>query len=124
MSGEGHGDRLGEVRQIILPVDDVPSASRWVQSVLGLPLRFADGDRFAVFDAGAVSIALAAPQEQAAPGEVAIGVRVDAVEAARDRVAAAGSAYGEITTGAHEQRLTFTAPGGARFVAYSPLPPR
>lgn len=113
-------EKLGDLRQVILSVDDVPAATKWVQEALGLPLRFTDGERYAAFDAGSVTLALAAPDDQVGSGATSIAIRVGSISAARERLTSAGSAPGPDEVGRHEVRMPFTAPGGAQFVAYAP----
>src|SRR5579863_7877563 len=81
---------LGAVRQIIIPVDDVDGAVRHYCDGLGLELRFQDGARWAALALGELTLALAGPGEQPAPGEPALGVKVGDVDAAVQAITAAG----------------------------------
>jgi predicted enzyme related to lactoylglutathione lyase len=108
---------LGSVGHVILPVADVDVAARFFEEVLGLPLRFRDGDRYAAFDAGGATLALASAAEQPAPGRVAVALRVADVEAARARLAPSCE-VGEMVESEHERRVSFTDPDGNTFVVY------
>lgn len=108
---------LGSLGHVVLPVSDMDRAVRFCAEVLGLPMRFRDGDRYAAFDAGGATLALAAPAEQSAQGHVTIALRVDDVETARARLAPAAE-VGEVVESGHERRVSFTDPDGNAFVVY------
>jgi len=108
---------LGRLGHVILPVSDMDRAVQFCAEVLGLELRFRDGDRYAAFDAGGATLALAAPAEQSAPGRVTVALRVDDVTAARARLAPA-TEVGAVQDSAHERRVSFTDPDGNAFVIY------
>jgi predicted enzyme related to lactoylglutathione lyase len=119
-TGEGAQVELGH---IILPVADLDAALAFCSDALALPLKFRDGARYAALDGGRGTLALAAPEEQAVPGQVVIGLRVDDLDAVEARLVEAGaSIVGERVESAHERRLTFLDPDGNAFVAYEPLP--
>ncbi len=118
MSG---GTELGHV---ILPVADLDAALTFCEQALGLPLKFRDGTRYAAFDGGRGTLALADTSEQPVAGVVAIGLRVDDLDAVEDRVReAGGTIVGERVESAHERRFTFRDPDGNVFVAYEPTVP-
>lgn len=114
---------LGRVGHVLLPTDDLDAALRFYGDVLGLPLRFRDGDRYAALDGGGTTIALAAPEEQPAVGRTAIGLKVDDVRATAERLRAAGiTLLGEVEETDHELRVGFRDPDGNVFVAYASKP--
>lgn len=110
---------LGRLGHVILPVADFEASVRFCRDVLGLPLRFRDGDRYAAFDAGGATIALATPDEQSSPGRIELAIRVDDIDAARSRVEDAVE-VGELAESQHERRAPFTDPAGNAFVLYQP----
>ena len=111
-----------ELGHIILPVADLDAALGFCEQALGLPLRFRDGTRYAAFDGGRGTLALAGPDEQPVAGTIAIGLKVDDLDAVERRVREAGATIvGELTESAHERRLTFLDPDGNVFVAYQPI---
>lgn len=111
-----HPPHLGHV---VLPVADVGRATAFCQEALGLPLRFRDGDRYAALEGGGAAIALAAAQEQVEAGEVSIGLKVDALDAAADRARNAGArVLGDIVETSHDRRLAVADPDGNIFVLY------
>jgi len=109
-----------KVGHILLPVDDLDRALAFYRDVLGLKVRFQDGDRYAALDGGGTTIALAASGEQPVPGRPALGLKVPDVTAAADGLRAAGALVGDVTTGGHEHRATLHDPDGNVLVLYGP----
>ena len=108
-----------QLRQVVHPVDDVPAAVEFYSSVLGLPTRFVDGDRYAALDAGPATLAIAADTEAVA-GIAAAAFKVDDVDAFVDRVVEAGGhVIQEATDGPHERRAVIGDPWGNRVIAYA-----
>ncbi|GII78199.1 hypothetical protein Sru01_31810 [Sphaerisporangium rufum] len=113
-----HVQKLGNV---LIPVDDLDKALDFYTGGLGLSLRFRDGDRFAMLDAGGVTIALAARAEQVAGAVTAPSYKVADVPAAAAELAAAGAeVVSGPATGPHEIRAVLRDPSGNDFVLYSP----
>ncbi|MFF1680412.1 VOC family protein [Streptomyces sp. NPDC058256] len=110
-----------QLRQVVHPVDDVSAAVEFYGVVLGLPTRFVDGDRYAAFDAGPSTLAVAADAEDVA-GVVAAAFKVDDIEAFLDRLAAVG---GQVVQGPvdgpHERRVVISDPWGNRLIVYAAL---
>lgn len=114
---------LGSLGHVILPVADIGAAVELIENALGLPLRFRDGDRYAAFDAGGATLALAAAEEQVVEGRVAIALRVSDISAARARLLEAGACdVGDVLERDHEWRVTFADGDGNPFVAYQSKP--
>ena len=118
-------EALGKLRTLVLAVDDLNAACAFYTDVLGFPLRFRDGDRWAQLDAGGIDIALAAGGERPATG-IALSLKVGDVAAALDRVrSGGGEVAGEPARGAHEIRASFTDRDGHLIYLYSSVePPR
>ena len=113
---------LGALRQVIVPVADVVQAAEAIAAQLGLELRFRDGDRWAAFDAGGLTLALAGPGEQPAGGGIALGVKVADLDAALERVAAeGGEVLEDVREGEHERRATCRDRFGATLALYQSL---
>jgi catechol 2,3-dioxygenase-like lactoylglutathione lyase family enzyme len=111
---------IQKVGNVFYVVDDMDAAVDYYGATLGLRLKFRDGDRWAAFDAGGTTVALAAVEEAggAAPGSGGVvSFRVADVEA---WVEEAGVAAGHVEVGPHEKRVRLTDPAGNRFVVYSP----
>ena len=111
------------VGHVIVPVDDLDAALAFYADALGFDLRFRDGDRYAAVHDGTATLALAAPGEQPAPGRTTIGLKVDDVQVAADRLAARGYAVGPLTEGGHELRAAVHDPFGNALVLYGPARP-
>lgn len=109
-----------KIGHIMIPCADIEASLSFYTDVLGLTLRFRDGDRYAALDGAGTTLALVAPSEQPVPGQVAIGLRVDDVETEKLRISAAGGDVGPLTSSEHEDRRTVTAPEGTTFVLYAP----
>lgn len=119
MSG-GDAPALGHV---MLPVDDLDAVLPFFTEVLGLPLRFRDGSRYAALAAGNGTIALLDPTEQPAPGEIAIGLKADDLERLEETVRRAGvEIVRPLAETEHERSFAFRAPNGSVLVAYCPRP--
>lgn len=110
-----------QLRQVVHPVDDVPAAVAFYSSVLGLPTRFVDGDRYAALDGGAATLAIAADTEAVA-GIAAAAFKVEDVDAFVERVVEAGGhVIQEAADGPHERRAVVGDPWGNRVIAYAAL---
>lgn len=114
-----HAQKLGNV---LIPVDDLDKAVTFYTEVLGLKLKFRDGDRFAAMDGGGVTIALATSAEQVAGAVTAPSYKVgDVTEAVRDLTAAGAELVSGPEAGPHETRAVLRDPSGNIFVLYAPL---
>ena len=110
---------IGRVGNIILPVSDLDRAVAFLGDVIGLPLKFRDGDRWAAFDAGGLTLAVAGPEEHPPGGLPAVSFKVEDVDAAAARLVEAGAdVVGEPVRGEHEARLAFRDPDGNVFFVY------
>ncbi|MBI4944202.1 MAG: VOC family protein [Actinobacteria bacterium] len=110
-----------QLRQVVHPVDDIAAAVAFYGAALGLPTRFVDGDRYAAFDAGGATLAVAAETEDVA-GIAAAAFKVDDVDAAATRLLAAGGQviHGPVD-GPHERRVLASDPWGNRVILYASL---
>jgi predicted enzyme related to lactoylglutathione lyase len=97
---DGHGDGLGPIMQILVPVNDVDRAADFYEQVLGLPLLFKyPGTAF--FDADGVRLYLARPTEPNFDGRASIYFRVEDVSGMFERLVAAGATARTKPTIAH-----------------------
>jgi predicted enzyme related to lactoylglutathione lyase len=121
VTGPGPEARALKVGNVLVPVADLDAAIGFYSGVLGLAVRFRDGDRFAALDGGGVTVALVAPEEQVAGTATAPSYKVGDVAAA---VAALTDAGAELVrgpeTGPHETRAVLRDPSGNVLVLYSP----
>lgn len=110
-----------QLRTVQLPVEDIGTAVAFYTGTLGWSLRFRDGDRYAVLDAGGIGVALAAPAEQVVPGRPALNLKVPDVPAALETlVAAGGRVLVPPVEGAHEIRAAVADSAGNVLVVYAP----
>jgi predicted enzyme related to lactoylglutathione lyase len=118
-SGDLH--TMGKLRQIILPVEDVGAAVAHYRDALGLELRFEDGDRWAVLDAGELALALAGPGEHPSGTVPALGVKVADVDAAlRELVDGGATVLESPRDAAHERRAACRDRFGTVLALYAP----
>jgi catechol 2,3-dioxygenase-like lactoylglutathione lyase family enzyme len=111
------GVRLGHV---LLPVDDMDAAIAFYTGVLGLPLKFRDGSRYAALAAGDGTIALLDPSEQPVRNEVAIGLTADDVDEMHRTLLDAGvEIVRPLADTEHERSFAFRAPNGTMLVIYA-----
>jgi len=110
-----------QLRHVVHPVDDVPEAIEFYGTVLGLPTRFVDGERYAAFDAGPSTFAVAADTEDVA-GVAAAAFKVDDIAEFLDRLGAVGGQIIEgPADGPHERRVVISDPWGNRMIVYAAL---
>ncbi len=104
---------------VIHPVDDLERAIRFYREVLELPQKFRDGDRFCAFDAGGVTLALAAAGERLCDAP-AVSLEVADLDAALRRLEAGGARLLRgPESGPHERRALLADPAGNAFVVYA-----
>lgn len=104
----------------VFPVPDLAGAVETWTAVLGVAPTFVDGDRWAQFDLDGRRLALAGSDRVAErPG---LMVKVADLDAARERLAAAGLAFGPVEQGPHERRSVADGPGGWPVVLYAASP--
>lgn len=112
-----------QLRNIVWPVPDVSVALAFYRDVVGLPVKFVDGDRYAALDAGGITLALASAAEDLTDGVPAFSLRVDDLaEAVAELTAAGATVVTPPTAGPHELRAVLRDPAGQLFIAYSALP--
>ena len=86
MAEKAEIQRIGNV---YFPVQDVEAAVRFYQEVLGLTLKFRDGDRWVAFDVAGATLAVAGPEE------VPLGGNTPAYQFAAQTLSAAAKANAE-----------------------------
>ncbi len=113
-------ERLGNVFYV---VDDMQAAVGFYQDVLRLRLTFQDGDRWAAFDVGGTTLALAGRNAGSPAGAGAtVSLRVADVEEWQQEAVARGFTLGAVKVGPHERTIEVIDPAGNRLLVYSPLP--
>ena len=114
---------IGRLGNIILPVEDLGKAVAFYQETLGLPLKFRDGERWAAFDAGGTTLALAAGAERPPGNVIALSFKVENVAAAMDRAVGDGATLvSPAAEGPHEIRGAVKDRAGHLIYFYSSRP--
>ncbi|HEV7661987.1 MAG TPA: VOC family protein [Chloroflexota bacterium] len=109
-------ERIGNV---FYRTTDMDAAVRFYGEVLGFKLKLRDGDRWAAFDAGGMTLALegGAP---GGPGGSTVSLRCDRLDEVVSSLREKGAQVSEIETGPHERKAKLTDPAGNQLVLYEP----
>jgi predicted enzyme related to lactoylglutathione lyase len=111
MNMSGKARRL---QNVYLVARDVAAQSSFYEGILGLPLKFRDGERWAQYDAGGAGFAIACAEE-ARPAEAgAVMVfEIDDLEGIEESVVGAGGRVeGRRDMGSHGSVLSLRDPEG------------
>lgn len=100
-------------------VQDMDAAVRFYTEVLGFALKLRDGDRWAAFDVGGMTLAVEGGAA-GGPGGATVSLRVDDLGAVVAALKSKGATVGDIEKGAHEQRARLVDPAGNQLVLYAP----
>lgn len=107
------------IGNVMYPVADVEAAAAFYRRALTLPVKFVDGVRFAMLDAG-IPLALAGPGEDLAGTSVAASFKVIDVNTSLEAILNAGGTLRVApTAGPHETRAVAEDPWGNAFVLYT-----
>lgn len=112
---------VGQLRQIVIAVDDLDEALELFQEEFGLALRFRDGDRYAALELAGLTLALVGQADRVSSDSIALGCKVPQIEEAVSSLARRGWApEGEVSTGLHERRALVRKSSGLPMVLYQP----
>ncbi len=107
---------------LIAPTDDLEGALRLFRDVLGLKVKFQDGNRYAALDYGGQTLGLVSGEEKIVSG-VAMAFRVADVETAVASLVAGGAALRRRPeTGPHEVRAVLMTADGTEIVVSAKRP--
>ena len=110
-----------KIGNVIVAVSDMDAACAFYGDAMGLKEKFRDGDRFAAYDGGGVTLALVAGEEDVTGGITAPSFKVaDVAGAVADLVAAGAKVVMPATEGPHETRAVIHDPSGNTLVLYGP----
>lgn len=109
------------LRGMILNVEDMDTQCGFYEDLFG-PLKFRDGDRFAVLDGGGTTVNFAGGSERGALPTALTAKVTDVYAAVAAAVSAGGTRVSPPERGPHEIRATVADPAGHHIVFYSPLP--
>ena len=111
-------ERIGNV---YYRVGDMNAAVDFYERILGLKLKFRDGDNWAAFDVAGMTLALEGAPGSGGSGGATVSLRADDLDGLVAQLRQQGATVGEIVTGPHERRADLTDPSGNRLVLYEPL---
>jgi predicted enzyme related to lactoylglutathione lyase len=112
-------ERIGNV---FYRVSDMDAAVEFYGQTLGLTQKFRDGDNWAAFDVGGVTLALeGASGPIPAGGGATVSLRVEGLDDLVASLRAAGARVGAVVAGGHERRASLTDPSGNTLVLYEPM---
>jgi predicted enzyme related to lactoylglutathione lyase len=107
-------EKLGNV---FYRVRDMDAAVTFYAQVLGLPLKFRDGNNWAAFDVAGVTLAL---EGGGSASGATVSLRVKGLDDVIRQLRQAGATVSDPTDGAHERRAELTDPSGNTLVLYEP----
>ena len=96
-------------------VNNMDQAVNFYQAILGLDVKFRDGDRWTQFDVNGVGVALADPSEGSVPpgGGATVVLEVEELGEMRDKLAQNGVTVNEtVDMGGHGKYFTAVDPAG------------
>jgi hypothetical protein len=111
-----------ELKNLLLTAPDMDAQLAGFATLAAEP-QFRDGDRYAVLDPASaqVGIALAAPEDHPAPGELVLTAKAAHVQAAADELVTAGAQLVKpLHEGGHEVRALVRLTGGLLVMIYGP----
>jgi predicted enzyme related to lactoylglutathione lyase len=105
---------IQRIGNVFYRATDMDAAVRFYSEVLGLSMKFRDGDNWAAFDVGGATLAL----EGGTPRGATVSLRVDEISVVVEQLRARGANVSDVQTGAHELRATLTDPEGNELILY------
>jgi flavin reductase len=111
------------VGNVIYPVADMARAVTFYRDIVGLQLKFQDGDKWAAFDCRGTTLALERrATEKGAARRVKVSLKASGdLEALVSKLRGAGASVGAVSTGAHERTATLTDADGNQTILYASL---
>jgi catechol 2,3-dioxygenase-like lactoylglutathione lyase family enzyme len=110
---------IQRIGNVFYRVPDIDVAVHFYTQVLGLALKFRDGDRWAAFDVGGATLALEGGGP-GGPGGATVSLRVDGLDAVVADLRAKGATVSGVHTGPHEGRAEVVDPAGNQLILYEP----
>jgi catechol 2,3-dioxygenase-like lactoylglutathione lyase family enzyme len=107
---------IQRIGNVFYRASDMEAAVKFYSEVLGLQLKFRDGDNWAAIDINGMTFAL----EGGAPQGARVSLRVDGLSALVTDLRARGANVSDVVAGPHENRATLTDPAGNQLVLYQP----
>jgi catechol 2,3-dioxygenase-like lactoylglutathione lyase family enzyme len=110
---------IQRIGNVFYRVPDMDAAVHFYRDVLGLALKFRDGDHWAAFDVGGSTLAVEG-SAAGGPGGATVSLRVDGLDALVSELRSRGASVSDVTTGPHERRAAVHDPAGNELVLYEP----
>ena len=108
--------RIGNVFYRTLDMD---AAVHFYPEVLGFGLKLRDGDHWAAFDVGGMTLAVEGGTPGGAGGAT-VSLRVEGLSAVVADLKAKGVDVGDVQSGPHERKAQLRDPAGNQMVLYEP----
>jgi catechol 2,3-dioxygenase-like lactoylglutathione lyase family enzyme len=111
---------IQRIGNVFYRVPDMDAAVHFYTEVLGFGLKLRDGDRWAAFDVGGMTLAV----EGGTPGGrggATVSLRVDGLSAVVTDLKGKGADVGDVETGPHERKAQLRDPAGNVLVLYEPV---
>ena len=112
---------IQRIGNIFYRADDLDAAVRFYTDVLGFALKLRDGDRWAAFDVGGMTLAVESGAA-GGPGGATVSLRCDDLNGVVGELRAKGANVTDPETGEHERRAELRDPAGNLLYLYEPLP--
>ena len=109
--------RIGNV---FYRTQDFEASVRFYTDVLGLALKLRDGDRWAAFDVGGMTLAVEAGAP-GGPGGATVSLRVEGLDALVADLRSKGADIADPANGPHERYAEVRDPAGNVLVLYEPM---
>jgi catechol 2,3-dioxygenase-like lactoylglutathione lyase family enzyme len=110
---------IQRIGNVFYRVHDMESAVAFYRDLLGLTVKFRDGDRWAAFDVAGVTFALEGSPSTPAGGAT-VSFRTDDVGPIVERLRSAGVEV-RLVEGAHERQAIIQDPAGNTLILYNPV---
>src|SRR6266550_485760 len=110
---------IQRIGNVFYRVSEMDAAVRFYTEVLGFGLKLRDGDRWAAFDVGGVTLGVEGGTP-GGPGGATVSLRVDGLDAVVADLGSNGADVGDIQSGPHERKAALRDPAGNQLVLYEP----
>ena len=110
---------IQRIGNVFYRTQDMDAAVRFYTDVLGFGLKLRDGDRWAAFDVGGMTLAV----EGGTPGGrggATVSLRVDGLDAVVADLRSKGADVGDVETGSHERKAQLRDAAGNQLLLYEP----
>ena len=110
---------IQRIGNVFYRATDMEAAVHFYTQVLGFGLKLRDGDRWAAFDVGGMTLAIEGGSP-GGPGGATVSLRCEDLEAVVEDLRSRGANIGELQVGPHERQAEISDPAGNVLVLYEP----